>query len=149
AATGIDVSDDLRRISLTDLRLAVPRGDRGSGKELLVSAQHTTVTGLAPLGRASNLGVFERMLLLVGSSLVLAMLAASLVVRRMISSRVFASLIGLAAPSVALLVFSALERGSTRPAVYLAVPAAGLAVLGGIAMALAVARVGKTGGADL
>jgi hypothetical protein len=127
AASGVSLSDDLRALEATDLEILVPRsGDR---PEAHVRAAVASIRGLPPLGRASNLSSPVRALLLAASATALAALAGGLTLVAAIRSRPAAFALGVVGPGAALLVFSALERGSTPPAAYVAVPAAGLAAL--------------------
>jgi hypothetical protein len=132
------ISDDLRSLELSDLRLVV--GEKGA---ISVRAEKAEVRGLAPWGRGSNLTAPERALLVSLTGAGLALLAAGIVLARSISHRVLALLIGAAGPVVSLVVMSRLEQGDHSPWAYLSVPAAGLLCL---AVATGVASLSRFGG---
>ena len=88
-----------------------------------------TIHGLAPLGRASNLGVLARTALMGLSALLMASAAAWAVLAWSLRSRLVGAAVGAAGPVAALLVFSALERAPTRASAYLVIPAVGLAAV--------------------
>jgi len=127
AARAVVVSDDLRALEATDLDLVVP----GSGErpEARVHAGAASIRGLAPLGRASNLGAGARAILLAITATALAALAGGLSLARAVRSRAAALALGAVGPAAALLVFSALERAPSSPLAYASVPVAGLAAL--------------------
>ena len=131
SASEVTLVDDLRAIHFDELTLAFSLGGRPAGESLparlRVGSAH--VRGLAPLGRASNIGVAARTTLLGASALVLAMATALVVIGAGIANRALAALLGALAAGGALLVFSVLERGATPPALYLVCPLAGLGSL--------------------
>lgn len=135
AASSVELADDSRSLRLGHLELVVPNPTGGS-PPTRVAAVEASIAGVAPLGRASNLRPFGRGVLMSGTTLLLAFLAALVVIARSIASPAAAIAVGMAGPSAALAVFSALERVATAPLVYLSVPLAGAAALG-LAAALA------------
>lgn len=126
SATTLEVSDDLRELTARDLTLALPGSgpDPGAGSRLHVS--EAALRGVTPIGRASNLGVAARALLLGASAVLMAALAAASTLRGAIKSRVRALALGAAGPAAALLTFSSLERAAISPFVYAAMPLAGI-----------------------
>ena len=128
SATGMDVSDDLRSLHLRDLTLVVPKGE-ARPVELRMRIGATSVRGVAPLGRASNLTVIARTLLMGVSAVLMATAAALVVLVGSIRSRTAALALGVAGPGAALVVMSNLERGPASPALYLVMPLAGLCAL--------------------
>ncbi len=140
AATELVVSDDLRGLAARGLTLALPDSgsDRHDGPRIHVA--EATIRGVTPIGRASNLGVAGRALLLGASAVMMAALAAAAVLRLAIASRVRALAIGTAGPAAALLVFSSLERAPTTPLHYAAAPLAGLLAVAALAAAFARTR---------
>jgi hypothetical protein len=131
-AADIDVSDDLRSLRLSDMRLLL--GERN----IRVHVSDAHVVGLSPWGRASNLPAAVRAVLLSSTGAALALLSAWLVLAHGISQRLSCLFIGGSGPAAALLVLSSLERGEHGVSLYLAVPAAGLF---GLAVAVFVVRV--------
>ena len=127
AASALVVSDDLRALEATDLEILLPPGE--DRPEARVRAGAASIRGLTPIGRASNLTVAARAFLVAASATALAALAGAVALGASIRSRPAAFALGAVGPAAALLVFSALERGPSPPAAYLAVPAAGLAAL--------------------
>ena len=123
-AADLVISDDLRAIELTDLRIAF-----GDAATMRVHARGASVAGLAPWGRASNLRPWLRAGLLAATGSGIALLAALFVLRGGHSSRIAALGIGAAGPVTALLLFSILERRTSTPALYFAVPAAAAAAV--------------------
>lgn len=131
SATGVHLSDDLRALDLDGVALVLPVSSEVgalSGARLRVG--RASIRGLAPLGRASNLSVVARALLMALSSLAMASLAAFTVLARSVKSRAAALAVGLAGPAAALMVFATLERSPVPPLVYVAVPLSGLAAVG-------------------
>jgi hypothetical protein len=126
SATALEVSDDLRGLTARDLTLALLDSgpDPGAGSRLHVTA--AAIRGVTPIGRASNLGVAARALLLGASAVAMAALAAASTLRGAIKSRVRALALGTAGPAAALLTFSSLERAPISPFVYAATPLAGI-----------------------
>ena len=126
SATALEVSDDLRGLTARELTLALPESgpDAGAGSRLHVA--EAAIRGVTPIGRASNLGVAARALLIGASALAMAALAAALTLRGAIKSRVRALALGAAGPAAALLTFSSLERAPISPFVYAAMPLAGI-----------------------
>jgi hypothetical protein len=140
SATELIVSDDLRGLTARGLTLALPDSgpDRRDGPRIFVA--EAIIHGVTPIGRASNLGVAARALLLAASSVLMAAFAAAATLRAAIQSRVRALAIGAAGPAAALLVFSSLERAPTTPLFYAAAPLVGLAAMAALAVVLARAR---------
>jgi hypothetical protein len=134
-AGAIDVSDDLRTLTVDDLTVALPPAEPGGGPTQLRAA-HATVHGLLPAGRGSNLSPAARVAVLTGSSIALAGVAAWLALRGVSRTRPLALAMGAAGPLAALLVFSAFERVPTPPFWYAAVPAAGVAATMALALLL-------------
>jgi hypothetical protein len=141
-ARAIAVSDDLRSLDASELTLVLPATEKGGG-EVRLHAGAASIRGLAPVGRASNLTVPARVVLLSVSAALLAAAAGALTLIAAIGGRVGAMAVGASGPAAALLVFSALERAPSAAAAYGAVPAAGLAAL--LAAAAIARRVGRTG----
>jgi len=139
AATAIVVSDDLRSLDATDLEILVPAVE--GRPEARIHAAAASIRGIAPVGRASNLAVVPRALLLAVSATALSAVAGGLALALGIRSRATAFALGAAGPAAALLVFSALERAPSPAAAYLGVPAAGLAAL--LAAAAFARRLGR------
>jgi hypothetical protein len=129
SASAIDLSDDLRAIRLLDATLSMPPSAPSPLASARLRASEVAITGLAPLGRASNIGVLARALLLSVSAASIAALAAGIVLTRSIRSRPRALAVGLVGPSAALMVFSSLERAPAPPFAYVTVPIAGLFAL--------------------
>jgi hypothetical protein len=142
AARSLSVSDDLRSIDAADLELVFP--PRPSAAPEAASASRpplstagaarlrvakATIHGLAPIGRASNLSVASRALLLGAAAIGLSAAAAARVLAFAIRSRARALAIGAAGPAAALMAFSSLERGPAPAIAYAALPLAGLAAL--------------------
>lgn len=140
SATELVVSDDLRGLTARGLTLALPDSgpDRRDGPRIHVA--EATIHGVTPIGRASNLGVAGRALLLGASSVLMAAFAAAATLRGAIQSRVRALALGAAGPAAALLAFSSLERAPTRPLVYAAAPLVGVLAMGALATVLTRAR---------
>lgn len=124
SARDLSISDDLRSLEFADLRLLL--GEKG---KVAVRAQSAEIRGLAPWGRGSNLAAPLRALLLAITGPALALLGATIVLARSIAHRLRSLLVGTAGPIGALLALSRLEQGEHAPWTYLAVPAAGLALL--------------------
>lgn len=129
SASAIDLSDDLRAIRLKDATLSMPPAAPSPLASARLHAAEVAITGLAPIGRASNIGVALRALLLSASAAAIASLAAGIVLTRSIRSRPRALAVGLVGPAAALMVFSSLERSPAPPFAYIAVPIAGLLAL--------------------
>jgi hypothetical protein len=132
AATSITVADDLASLAATDLDLVLPAA-QGLGEARLHAAE-ASIRGLSPIGRASNLSVAARVIVLAGAAALLAAAAAVLALLRSIGARLWALAVGASGPAAALLVFSALERGPSPPVAYATVPLAGLAAIGAMAL---------------
>jgi hypothetical protein len=126
AAAAITISDDLASLDAADLTIVLPAV--ASGSEARLHAAAASIRGLSPIGRASNLSVRARVLVLSLSAAVLAAAAALSALLRA-GGRVVAAGLGAVGPAAALLVFSSLERAPASPWAYAAVPAAGLAAL--------------------
>jgi len=124
SARDLSISDDLRSLEFSDLRLLL--GDKGA---ISVRAEKAEVHGLAPWGRGSNLSPFQRALLLSMTGGAMALLAAAVVLARSIAHRLSALLIGGAGPVASLVLMSRLEQGDHAPWTYLTVPAAGILCL--------------------
>lgn len=150
SASAIDLSDDLRAIRLLDATLSMPPAAPSPLASARLRATEVAITGLAPLGRASNLGVLARALLLSVSAASIAALAAGVVLRQRVRGRPRALATGLVGPAAALMVFSALERAPASPFAYIAVPIAGLSALvalfGGAAALSTSLRASREGG---
>lgn len=148
SASAIDLSDDLRAIRLRGATLSMPPSSPLAGARL--RASEVVITGLAPLGRASNLGVLARALLLGVSAASIAALAAGVVLTQNVRSRLRALATGLAGPAAALMVFAGLERAPAPPFAYIAVPIAGLsallAILGGASVRSSSLRASREDG---
>lgn len=140
SATALDVTDDLRGLTARGLTLALPDSgpDRGAGSRLHVT--EAAIRGVTPIGRASNLGVAARALLLGASAVAMAALAAASTLRGAIKSRVRALALGTAGPAAALLTFSSLERAPISPLVYAATPLAGILAMTTLAFVFARSR---------
>ncbi|MFT3774766.1 MAG: hypothetical protein QM820_56170 [Minicystis sp.] len=132
AAAAITVSDDLGALTASDLELVLPA--TATTGEARVRAGAASIRGLSPIGRASNLPVVGRVIVLAFSAAALAAVAALVTLRRAIQGRVAASVIGASGPAAALLVFSSLERVPSASVLYAAVPAAGLAAIAAAAV---------------
>lgn len=128
-ASSIHLSDDLRSIHLQGATLAMPPSAPPPLASSRLHAADVAITGLAPLGRASNISVPLRALLLSVSAVTIAALAAVIVLALAVRSRALALATGLAGPSAALMAFSALERSPAPRLAYAAVPIAGLFAL--------------------
>ena len=124
SARDLSISDDLRSLEFSDLRLLV-----GEKETISVRAAKAEVRGLAPWGRGSNLTAPQRALLLSLTGSALALLAAGIVLARSIAHRLLSLLIGSAGPVASLVAMSRLEQGDHAPWTYLGVPAAGLLCL--------------------
>jgi hypothetical protein len=125
SAADLEVSDDLRTLRFSDLRLLM-----GNAGAVRVHAAAARISGMSPFGRASNLRPAARAALLSVTGALLALLAAQVVLVRSYTHRALALVIGAAGPTAALLVLSALEKGTRGGAIYALVPAAAvLAVL--------------------
>jgi hypothetical protein len=142
AATAMELADDLRAVSFRELTVVTPLA--GSDSPARFRFARAEVRGLPPLGRASNLGVLARTALLALSGLALAVTSAGFVLWASIASRARAGALAVLAAGASLLVFSALERSSVSSALYLAVPAAGLASLLAVAAARRWSHVART-----
>lgn len=129
AASAIHLSDDLRAVHLEGVTVAMSAESPRPLASARLRAADVSIRGIAPLGRASNLGVFTRAGLLALSAALIASLAALTVLSLSIRSRAGALAVGVAGPAASLLVFSALERSATSPLAYAAVPLAGLAAV--------------------
>ena len=152
SASAIELSDDLRAIRLVDATLSMPPAGPSPLASARLRASEVSITGLAPLGRASNIGVLARALLLSVSAASIAALAAGVVLTQRVRSRPRALATGLVGPAAALMVFSALEREPASPFAYITVPIAGLfaliALFGGafaLSSSLRASREGGTG----
>jgi hypothetical protein len=131
SATALVISDDLRGLEARGLELSLP----GGGPRL--HAGEATIHGLTPIGRASNLGVVARALLLGASAVAMAAFASMVMLRGAIRSRVRALALGTAGPAAALLTFSSLERAPNAAVLYAAAPLAGILAITALAGALA------------
>lgn len=135
-ALALSVSDDLRSIEASDLELVLPAPEAaasiGAGGAVRLHATQAAIHGLSPIGRASNLSVVGRALLLGASAIAMAAVAAALVLALAIRSRARALALGVAGPSAALMAFSSLERSPSTALAYALVPIAGLAAMGAI-----------------
>jgi hypothetical protein len=140
SATALVVSDDLRGLEARGLTLALPGSgsDPGAGPRLHVG--EATIHGVTPIGRASNLGVAGRALLLGASAVVMAAFAAAATLRGAIQSRVRALALGTAGPAAALLTFSSLERAPTSHFLYATAPLAGILAMATLATVFARSR---------
>jgi hypothetical protein len=137
-ARSIEVSDDLRSIEADDLELVFPRlesappGSTASAPPqwalgaARLRASKASIRGLAPIGRASNLSVASRALLLGAGAIGFSAAAAAWVLAFAIRSRARSLAIGAAGPAAALMAFSSLERGPAPGVAYAALPLAGL-----------------------
>jgi len=132
AATSITVADDLASLDATDLDLVLPAAP-GAGEARLHAAA-ASIRGLSPIGRASNLSVAARVIVLASSAALLAAAAAALALLRGVGGRLAALAIGASGPAAALLVFSALERAPSSPIAYASVPLAGFAAVAAAAL---------------
>jgi hypothetical protein len=128
AAATIALSDDLRTLQLGDAevltRLDAAVSAPGLGARVRVRS--AMVRGLPAIGRASNLSPAARALVLGGTVLALAELAALVILARAIPSRVAAVALSAAGSAAALSLFSALERAHHATLAYAAVPALGM-----------------------
>jgi hypothetical protein len=138
SARDLSISDDLRSLEFSDLRLMV-----GEKTTISVRAEKAQVRGLAPWGRGSNLTPALRAVLLSVTGIAMALLAAGVVLARSIAHRLLSLLIGGAGPTASLVVLSRLEQGDHAPWTYLSVPLAGLLCL---AAATAVASISRLRG---
>ncbi len=120
SATALAISDDLRGLEARGLELS----RSGGGPRL--RAGEATIHGLTPIGRASNLGVVARALLLGASAMAMAAFASAAMLRVADRSRVRALAVGTAGPVAALLTFSSLERAPNAVVLYAAAPLAGI-----------------------
>jgi hypothetical protein len=152
SASAIDLSDDLRAIRLLDATLSMPPSAPSPLASARLRASEVAITGLAPIGRASNIGVLARALLLSASAASIAALAAGIVLTRSVRSRARALAVGLAGPAAALMVFASLERAPAPPFAYVTVPIAGLCALlalacgaSALSSSLRASREGDTG----
>jgi hypothetical protein len=145
SASAIHLSDDLRAIRLEDVTISTraPGSLASERLQVRLHVKDVAIQGIAPLGRASNLDVVTRALLLALSSIAMASLAAFTVLALSVRERARALAIGVAGPAASLMVFSSLERSSTAPLAYSAVPLAGLSAVAAI---LGVARALRRGG---
>lgn len=125
SATAVDLPDDLRSLRLRDLTLVVPKAE-ARPVDLRVRAGSASVRGVAPVGRASNLTVPARTLLMGASAALMATAAALVILAWSIRSRTAALALGVAGPCAALAIMSSLERGPASPALYGSIPLAGL-----------------------
>ena len=137
SATELVVSDDLRGLVARGLTLALPDSGSGPRDGPRIHVTEAAIHGLKPIGRASNLGVVGRALLLGASSVVMAAFAAATMLRGAIQSRVRALALGTAGPAAALLTFSSLERAPTPPFFYAAAPLAGITAMAVLAVVFA------------
>jgi hypothetical protein len=135
SAAELSISDDLRTLRFSDMRLLL--GESGA---IRVHAADAKVSGMSPFGRASNLRPLARAALLSTTGVILALLASLLVLRGAYTSRLLALAMGAIGPIAALLVLSALEKGTRPGGVYLLVPAVATAALLGVE---AVVRAGQ------
>jgi hypothetical protein len=92
-------------------------------------ATEAAIHGLSPIGRASNLSVAGRALLLGGSAIAMSAVAAALVLRGAARGRARSLALGAAGPAAALMAFSSLERSPASAMSYASVPVAGLAAM--------------------
>jgi hypothetical protein len=150
SASAIELSDDLRAVRLLDATLSMPPASPSPLASARLRAAEVTIAGLPPLGRASNIGVLSRALLLSVSAATIAALAAGIVLSRSIRSRPRALAVGLAGPAAALMTFASLERSPAPPLAYGIVPLAGLfallALLGLASAASSSLRASREGG---
>jgi hypothetical protein len=130
SATALTISDDLRGLEARGLELSLP----GGGPRL--RASEATIHGLAPIARASNLGVVTRALLLGASAVAMAAFVSMTILRGAIQSRVRALALGTVGPAAMLLTFSSLERTTNAAVLYAAAPLAGLLAIAALASAL-------------
>jgi hypothetical protein len=138
AATALELSDDLRSLRADDLAIVAAAPDEGPS--LRVRVGRATVRGLAPFGKASNLGAPTRAAVLGATAVLAAATAALWVLGARLASRPVAALVGLGAAASALLVFSALERDATPSLAYLAVPFAAIVAPTSVALAARAVR---------
>ncbi len=137
SASALSLSDDLRVLEARDLEIVVPGGE---APELRLRAQTAVLRGVPPVGRASNLRPWARAVLLGLGSVALAAAAAGLALSLAIRERPAAIGLGAVGPVAALVVMSALERGETRPMVYVVVPLVGLAAQAAVGALLTLRR---------
>ena len=137
SATELVVSDDLRGLVARGLTLALPDSGSGSRDGARLHVSEATIHGLTPIGRASNLGVASRALLLAASSMIMAAFASVAALRGALQSRVRALALGTAGPAAALLVFGSLERSTAAPLFYAAAPLAGIVAMAALAAVFA------------
>jgi hypothetical protein len=137
SAAELVVSDDLRGLTARDLTLTLADSGPDRHDGLRIHVAEAILRGVTPIGRASNLGVAARALLLAVSSVAMAAFAAAAALRGAIQSRVRALAIGAAGPAASLLVFASLERAPTAPLLYAAAPVAGLVAMAALAVVLA------------
>jgi hypothetical protein len=126
SAREIEPSDDLRSFRMREASWVF---SREPGATARIRVAEASVQGLSPLGRASNLTVAVRAVLMGFTSLAMAALAGLFVLTASIRSRPVALSLGLSGPAAALMTFSALERAPASALNYVAVPAAGLLAL--------------------
>lgn len=127
SATQLEPSDDLRSLSLEDLRIVTRKS--GATPELRLHVARARVSGLAPWGRPSKIAVAPRAGLLVATALALALLSVWVVVRRSRDSRVAALLFGGAPALAALSALHAIDKGPLPAPAYALVVGAALAAL--------------------
>jgi len=132
-AADLTISDDLRSLHFSDMRLLV--GERG---DVRLKVREAHVSGLSPWGRASNLRPGLRALLLSSTGAGLALLAALFVLTASVSQPLPSLLVGATGPVAALLVLSRLEQGDHGSLAYVWVPLAGFL---GLAAAILIARI--------
>lgn len=141
AASSITLSDDLRSIHANELGVAIPAsGPDEAG--VTIRAEHASIRGLVPLGRASNVSALARAAILASTSAILAALAALAAIAQGVRGRPSALAIGIVGPCASLLVFSTLEQSPSPPQGYAWVPLAGVLALGLCAAAIARVRAG-------
>jgi hypothetical protein len=138
AARAIEPSDDLRSVRALDLEIVAPvalevaRGRETAPRSVAtLRARTATITGIAPVARASNLGPLARALVVLASVLSLGSLGSLLVFAWGIEGRARALALGIAGPAASLTALSTLERAPHAPFLYAGVP-----IIGAVAMTL-------------
>ena len=124
------IAGDFRGIDLDDARVLL-----SSSPPVAVHVASLSMRGMAPWAQASSLPPVWRALLLALTAWVVGVLAAYVVLRRVVRTRAAAIVLGAAGPVAALGLLRLLERSYARPALFALVPLGASLLLGSSALA--------------
>jgi hypothetical protein len=129
-ASDARIAGDFRGLELDDARLLL-----ASDPPVAVQVASLSMRGMAPWAQASSLPPAWRALLLALTAWSASLLAAYVVLRTAVRTRLAAIVLGAAGPLAALGLLRLLERADARPAFFALLPVAGCALPGALALA--------------